>query len=115
MNLREKVRLTRAGGGHNSDGLGGAGRSGNGGSRSGAGGGGSGSRGGRGAGGARGRPMLTPALRRVGSNSVLGNGVDGLLAASLNDTGKGRAGGQSQKSNRLEHFEKLKDVLGKKT
>lgn len=106
------AELTRAGGGHDSDGLGGgngggghrSGGHGSGGAGAGGGNNGSGSRS-HSAGLARGSPLaLRPFTPRgtpvVHSTSALG----------LHDTGEGRTGGESQKSDRLEHFEKLKVV-----
>jgi hypothetical protein len=53
-------------------------------------------------------PALTPTLRRVRSNGsgALGGGADEFLTTSLHDTGEGRAGSKSQKSNGVDHFER---------
>jgi hypothetical protein len=58
-------------------------------------------------------PGLTPALSVVGSNDGRGlsGGTDEVLATSLHDTGKGRAGNKGQKSNGVDHFEKLRSCL----
>ena len=53
-------------------------------------------------------PALTPALNLVRSNGsgALSGGTDEVLTTSLHDTGEGRAGGKSQKSNGVDHFER---------
>jgi hypothetical protein len=58
-------------------------------------------------------PALTPALSLVSSNGsgALSGGTDEVLTTSLHDTGKGRAGDKSQKSNGVDHFERWKTFL----
>lgn len=54
---------------------------------------------------------MTPAVTLL--NRVAGSSGTGSVTTDLHDTGKGRAG-ESQKSNRLDHFEKLKSLSWKK-
>jgi hypothetical protein len=56
-------------------------------------------------------PGLTPALIVGSDGRALSGGTDEVLATSLHDTGKGRAGNKSQKSNGVDHFEKLRSCL----
>jgi hypothetical protein len=56
-------------------------------------------------------PALTPALSLGSDGRALSSGLDEILATSLHDTGKSRAGNKGQKGNGVDHFEKLRSCL----